>query len=98
MPKVRPWWAGAGPVEPPPQIRAYTCSFMARVATGQQEMCPVLRWGGFLAGPGGGRQAFQSGAERAVARPAIALPTMDLGPGLDLSARAIGVGSGACRR
>ena len=49
--------------EPPPfmpgpkvpfQLRAYTCQFMAEVATGRRQMRETINWGDLIAGPGGG--------------------------------------------
>jgi hypothetical protein len=37
----------------PFQIRAYTCHFMTRVATGARRMRTTLNWGDLIAGPGG---------------------------------------------
>jgi hypothetical protein len=51
--------------EPPPymmgphvpfQLRAYTCQFMAQVATGVRTMRTTLNWGDLIAGPGGGEE------------------------------------------
>lgn len=82
-------------IQPPSQIRAYTCSFLGRVAMGLEEICSRLQWGGLLSGPAGppSLRASPSGRDR---RPSGTPTPIDLGPGLDLSAATIGVGSGAC--
>ena len=95
MPKVRPWFLGPRDPEPPPQIRAYTCSFMARVATGEVEVCPVLQWGRLISGPEAGGPLPEV-SRRAAVRPPGSVTPIDLGPDLDLSTTATGVGSGAC--
>lgn len=38
---------------PPPQLRAYTCSYMIQVADGQRKLPEYLQWGGLLTGGGG---------------------------------------------
>lgn len=38
---------------PPPQLRAYTCSYMIQVANGERELPETLQWGSLLSGGGG---------------------------------------------
>ncbi len=82
-------------VQPLAQLRAYTCAFLARVAEGHVEVCPVLQWGRLISGPdaGGGLARVD---RRAAVRPPGSVTPIDLGPDLDLSVTATGVGSGAC--
>jgi hypothetical protein len=96
MPKVRPWWPGMPQApEPTPQVRAYTCGFLTKVAEGLVEMCPVLQWDRLFSGPGAGGSGLVQN-RRAAMRPATRITPIDLGPGLDLNANAAGVRSGAC--
>lgn len=82
-------------IQPTAQLRAYTCGFLARAAMGMEEVCPNLQWGRLIAGPGGSPSLRAS--EREGSRPPGTPTPIDLGPGLDLSAATIGVGSAACR-
>lgn len=85
-------------IEPPVQIRAYTCSFMGRVAAGLVEICPNIQWGTLVSGPDGDGSGTSIRAEEGRALPRGPGPApVDLGPGLDLSPNTIGVRSGACR-
>ena len=83
-------------VQPPAQLRAYTCAFLGRAALGMEEVCPVLQWGNLISGPNAGRGLARVDRRSAVRPPGSVTP-IDLGPDLDLSAEAVGVGSGACR-
>ncbi len=90
----KPGWTRWTP-GPPAQLRAYTCSFMARVAIGEEEICPVLQWGRLISGPEDPASDMRLD-RRGAARPANALTPIDLGGGINLSTAATGVGSGAC--
>ncbi len=86
--------------EPPAQIRAYSCAFMARVAAGIEEICPNIQWGGLISGPeeeGDGAPALRAEDNgRGDVRPTGSLTPISLGAGLDLGPNTIGVGSAAC--
>ena len=85
-------------VEPPVQIRAYSCSFMGRVAAGLEDICSSIQWGTLVSGPDGDGSGTSIRAAEGRALPRGPGPApIDLGPGLDLSPNTIGVGSGACR-
>jgi hypothetical protein len=83
-------------IQPAPQLRAYTCSFLGRVAIGADEICPVLQQAGLFIGP-----SAQAGITPIIrftaARPRGAIDPIRLEGAGEYSDGSPGIDSRACR-
>jgi len=83
--------------QPSPQVRGYTCSFLARVALGEAEICPVYQSGGLFMGGDGGATAQPVTRFVAARPPGMLEPIRLQRPGEEDTAGGYGNEPRACR-
>ncbi len=83
-------------IQPAPQLRAYTCSFLGRVAAGEDEICPILQQAGLFIDPNAQAGILPIVRFSAV-RPLGAIDPIRLQGAGDYSGSSPGIDSRACR-